>query len=153
MIRKVISPKGVMTEDGYLLPNGSTLSILSHPIHNGEEFFGNAENFDPFRFSRIQEAPNQGPGMEESKGDSSNLSFLATGPTYLPFGHGKHACPGRNLVDFELKIILAEIVTKYDIARAPEYNGKIPEGVWITEAVMPPFGAKIRVRRRRGTYS
>jgi cytochrome P450 len=153
MIRKVIDPKGLITEDGHLLPNGSTLSILSHPIHNDDEVFGNAGKFDPFRFSRIREAANQGPGMEGSKGDPSNLSFVATGPTYLPFGHGKHACPGRNLVDFELKMILGEIVMKYDIELAPEYNGMRPEGVWITEAVMPPFGAKIRVRRKKNASS
>lgn len=152
MIRKVIDPNGLLTEDGHLLPNGTTLSILSHPIHNDGELFENPEKFDPFRFSRIREASNPETRNESGKVDPSTLSFVATGPTYLPFGHGKHACPGRNLVDFELKMILGEIVTKYHIELAPQYNGIRPEGVWITEAVMPPFGAKIRVRRKRVTH-
>lgn len=149
MIRKVIDPNGLMTEDGHLLPNGSTLSILSHPIHHDGDVFVNPEKFDPFRFSRIREADLCGVRTEDDKGDSSNLSFVSTGPTYLPFGHGKHACPGRNLVDFEMKMLLGYMVENYNIELAPEYNGVRPEGVWITEAVMPPTGAKVRVRRKR----
>jgi len=137
MIRKVVSPGGLKTPDGQTLPNGSTMSILSYPVHNDPTIYEHPEKFHPFRFSQMR-----------SEGNGANLSFVSTSPTYLPFGHGKHACPGRFLVDFEMKMILHHVLKEYDIELLPEHNGVRPESHWITEAVMPPVGVKLRFKKR-----
>jgi cytochrome P450 len=145
MLRKV-KVNGLRTEDGILLPKGSDVSILSFSVHNDSELFDDPFKFDPFRYSRIREAslsPGNGNGAP-----ATNLSFVSTGKEFLPFGHGKHACPGRYLVDFELKMILAYILLNYELEFPVEYQGKRPEVSWIAEVLMPPNGAKIRVRRR-----
>ena len=158
MIRKVVAAKGIMTEDGFLLRYGSTVSILSYPAHHDSDNFNDPFKFDPFRFARIREDAvgertipaegRDGSNDRSNERDPTNLTFVSTGPSYLPFGHGKHACPGRFLVDFELKMTLAYLLMNYDIKLPPEYKGSRPENKWITEAVMPPIGAKILVRRR-----
>ena len=51
-------------------------------------------------------------------------------------------------MDFELKMILAYILLNYDIEFPEEYEGKRPDVRWMAEVLMPPAGAKIRVRRR-----
>jgi cytochrome P450 len=110
-------------------------------------------NFDPFRYSRIREASiaishDHEKDASETKVPAPNLSFVSTGSQFLPFGHGKHACPGRYLVDFELKMILAYILLNYEIEFPKEYQGKRPGVTWMAEVLMPSNGAKIGVGRR-----
>jgi cytochrome P450 len=123
------------------------------PFQSDGELFGDPFKFDPFRYSRVREAStttSSGPRKEgsETKVPVPNLSFVFTGSQFLPFGHGKHACPGRYLVDFELKMILAYILLNYKIEFPTEYQGKRPGVTWMAEVLMPPSEAKIRVRSR-----
>ena len=153
MIRKVVAPGGVTTPDGHVLPYESTLSIVSYPVHHDPDIYDNPEKFDPFRFSRQTDVRPGTDGMAhddtvESDIDGPHLSFVTTGPTYLPFGHGKHACPGRFLVSLELKMLLYHILTAYDVELLPEHNGVRPAPQWVTEAVMPPVGVKLKFKTR-----
>jgi cytochrome P450 len=80
-------------------------------IQTDGELFVEPFNFDPFRYSRIREASaatsfNPEKESDDNKDPAPNLSFIFKGFKYLPFGHGKHACPGRYLVDIELKMRL-----------------------------------------------
>ena len=83
----------------------------------------------------------------------ANLSFITTSPTYLPFGHGRHACLGRFFASAELKILLATIFTLYDIElvdpKRDGYGHMIrPKNIWVGAIVVPPVSARVRVRRR-----
>ena len=136
-IRKVMVD-GLVTEEGIALPKNSIVSFLLTSQIDGETF-EDPEKFDPFRFSRIR---------EQEGNEQGGLSFVSTGKDFLPFGHGKHACPGRFLLDFELKIILAYLLNNYDIELAPIHKGKRPESKWLAEAIFPPADGRIRVKRR-----
>lgn len=138
LIRKVMVDD-LTTEDGILLPKGALVSVLAHPAQCDEEAFTDPTKFDPWRFSRVREQCPEG-------GDKSSLVSL--GPQNLPFGLGRHACPGRFLLDFELKMILAYLFTNYDVELHPEHEGKRPQSMWFAEAIFPPKEGKIRVRRR-----
>ncbi|KAK7981504.1 hypothetical protein PG988_003742 [Apiospora saccharicola] len=138
----------LVTEDGIALPKGALLSMLGHPAHRDIEYFPDEPGkYDPFRFSRAREAAADADG----KPGLPNLTFVGTGPQHLSWGHGKHACPGRFLVDFELKMMMAYLLQRYDIEFPPEYEGKRPANYWMGEAAFPPTGAEIRVKRRPGT--
>ncbi|KAJ7660426.1 hypothetical protein B0H17DRAFT_832480, partial [Mycena rosella] len=41
--------------------------------------------------------------------------MVSTGTDHLPFGTGKHACPGRFFAATELKAMLAHLVLNYDV--------------------------------------
>lgn len=139
--RKVMT-SNFKTPDGYHLPKGTLLSFLSQPAHVDAEIFDEPLKFDPFRFSRLRE-------LAASRDERAPpVTLVSTSPEFLPFGHGKHACPGRFLIDFEFKMILAYVLRNYDIAFPNEYNGQRPPNVWLAEAVFPPEGAKIMVKRR-----
>lgn len=141
IFRKVMT-SNFETPDGYHLPKGTLLSFLSQPAHIDHDKMDDAAKYDPFRFSRLRE-------LAESRNEKiPPVSLVSTSPEFLPFGHGKHACPGRFLIDFELKMILAYVLRNYDIAFADELDGKRPPNIWLTEAVLPPNGVKIRVKRR-----
>lgn len=154
VIRQVMVDS-LRTEDGILLPKGALCSVLAHPAQCDEDIFPDPLKFDPFRFSRIREgasdatnATQQGGPDDKLTDKDLTLSFVSTGPQNLPFGHGRHSCPGRFLVDFELKMTIAYLLTHYDLEFPPEYYGRRPESTWVAEAILPPSWGKIRVRRK-----
>ena len=155
LMRKVMVDN-LYTEDGILLPKGAMVSILAHPAQCDGDVYDEPLKFDPFRFSRIREQ-SSGTSTPVSVSDSGetrtgskdgSLTAVSTGPQHLIFGHGRHACPGRFLLDFELKMILYYLFLNYEVELLPEYEGKRPEVQWVAEAMMPPGNGKIRVKRR-----
>jgi cytochrome P450 len=140
LARKVVAD-GLKTEDGVVLPKGCTVSILSHAVHRGEEyFFENADVFEPFRYCK------SGRDVPEFH-SAETASLVTTGPQFLPFGHGKTACPGRFILDFELKMLVAYLLQNYHVRFPSEYGGRRPNNIWIAESNLPPM-AQIQVRRR-----
>ncbi|GFF55814.1 ent-kaurene oxidase [Aspergillus udagawae] len=137
LLRKVMKD-GVVTDAGIPLKKGT----IRDPAK-----FDQPEKFYPWRFSRPIERERRANG-DSLKAAYHQNSFMSTSPDYLPFGHGRHACPGRFLVDFELKMIVAYILKHYDIEYPPEYKGKRPPNRQVAELQAPPAGVKIIVRRR-----
>jgi len=153
LLRKVMKD-GVVTDGGVPLKKGTIVSFLASQAQRDPEKFADADNFDPWRFSRPLEKQKEkesanGEAEETKQYGYGPTAFVTTSPDYLPFGHGRHACPGRFLVDYELKMIIAYILKHYDLEFPPEYNGKRPPNKQVAELSMPPPGAKIRVKRRR----
>jgi cytochrome P450 len=87
------------------------LSMLTFSIQSDGGLFEDPFKLDLFRYSRIREdvSSTTDDHGNQSNGPTTNLNFVSTGPQFLPFGHGKHACPGRHLVNFELKMILYHV--------------------------------------------
>jgi cytochrome P450 len=141
--RKVVGD-GLVTEDGIALPRGSMVSFIGYWAQTDPDTFENPLKYDPFRFSRAREAE----ADETGKPGQPSLSFVSTGMQNLAFSHGKHACPGRFLVDFELKMFIAYVLVNYDVEFPKEYNGKRPQSKWVTEACFPPEDAIVRVKRK-----
>lgn len=150
VFRKVLV-KGLKTDSGLELPKGAYISFLSHPLQCDPETFDDPFRYDPFRFSRAREAAAASAANAEDDGKPrlSHLSFVSTSPEHLPFGHGNHSCPGRFLVDFEAKMMIAYVLMNYDVEFPAEYDRKRPPNRWMAEALAPPSGARIRVKRRR----
>ncbi|KAL6416303.1 putative cytochrome P450 [Ilyonectria robusta] len=141
VLRKVMV-EGYKTPSGYSLPKGTIISFLGQAAQTDADSIDDPLKFDPFRFSRLRDeaaSKNEPPPP---------VSFVATGPKYLSFGHGKHACPGRFLIDFELKMIIAYVLGHYDIEFPSNYNNQRPANYWVAEAVFPPKGARLMIKRR-----
>ncbi|KAF2964868.1 hypothetical protein GQX73_g8695 [Xylaria multiplex] len=136
--RLVIAPEGVVAPDGVRLPHGAMVSILAHQAQTDPETFEDPLTFQPFRFSR-------------PRGQSKDVqsTFVSTSASYLGFSHGRHACPGRFLVDTELKMITAYLVREYDLEFPESYKKQRPQNQWFSGFGIPPLDAKIRIRRRK----
>ncbi|KAL3485135.1 cytochrome P450 [Aspergillus germanicus] len=146
MFRKVVAAERFESDTGNKLPKGSVLSFLSQPAHVDQDTYENPHNYDPSRFSRVRGAAADA-GADSAIANA--LSFVSTGPDYLAFSYGKHACSGGFLVGFELKIIIAYVLTHYDIRLPEEYGGQRPANLWMAEAVVPPRGVNLLGQRRR----
>lgn len=152
--RKVIAKEGVENKGaGWNLPFGSTIGVDVHSIMHDPRIYPNPDTYDPFRFARVQEQEEAASGSE-SGGEqpkttgslgSKNVSLSTTSSTFLPFSHGRHACPGRFMVSHELKMLLAYATIFYEI----EPLEIRPANTWFGQHVIPPMKANIRVRRRK----
>ncbi|KAF8165943.1 cytochrome P450 [Crassisporium funariophilum] len=129
--RKVL--KDFMFSDGTLIPAGSTLRVNSYGSHHNEDLYPSPHSFQGFRFvneDSLKQIPSAKPTLD-----------------YNPFGYGKHACPGRFFAAAQLKLMLAHIVTTYDVKT--EVEGVRPDSVWSEASVIPNLSAKILFRKRR----
>lgn len=130
----------VTTDDGYSLPRGTLLSFASLPQYQAGGL-GEKLKFDPFRFSKQGEEK----GAEDGPTPPTPTHFVSASPEYLPFGNGRRTCPGRFVVDMKLKIVVTELLHRYDVKLADNYR---PGNYEISEALYPPQGAEIMIKRR-----
>lgn len=158
LVRKVMVD-GVRSDTGMALPRGSLVSFVSQPMHTDGERFANPDAFDPFRFVELRKqqaaAAGQGEkegGAQDAGGNWSPHAFLSTA-NLLIFGRGRNSCPGRFLVDFQLKMFMSHLLTNYDLKFPDDYQGQRPANRWLLEFVFPANGVKVMVKRRKQQQS
>ncbi|THH31099.1 hypothetical protein EUX98_g3096 [Antrodiella citrinella] len=123
--------------DGTFIPQGAFVSAAATATHYDTEFYDNAEVFDPWRFS----------DMRSGDGESTKHQMVSTSKEYVPFGHGRHACPGRFFAANELKAMMAHVVLTYDLSL--EKEGKVPTPTWVATALVPNPTASVLFRKRQ----
>ena len=147
--RKVI-PRGGITNpaEGWHAPQGTVIGVDMHSIQHDADIYPQPQTYDAFRFSRSRE---ERPSNDNSTGDADvghperkNTELVTTSDIFLPFSHGRHACPGRYLVAAEVKMMLAYMVLNYEI----EPLAARPANQWFGQSTVPSTNASIRVRRR-----
>ena len=162
---KVVAEDGITAPDGTHCPKGSLLSVLSWAIYNDEDLYPDplvlrperhfAPEVQPQADGIVGDNPTEKP-IEQAQADKNrqyldraNLSFTTTSPTYLGFGHGRHACVGRFFAAQELKLLLAYTFTKYDmeLEEKAEDGGRV-RYIWMGPYHVPPLKARVRVRRK-----
>lgn len=154
LVRKVMPKEGVTTQDGLHLRKGTDVGVAVYGVHVDEQVYNKPLEYDAFRFSRVREEFEAGDKSGHQDHNSEvlrhkNLSMVTTSEQFQPFGHGRHACPGRFFAANELKLLLAYIALNYEVEPLPER----PAGMWIGETVLPPMKATIRVRRRKTPFT
>jgi len=85
VIRKAM--EDITFSDGTTIPSGTHLAVASVPMHLDDRYYEKASEFDAFRFLKAPEAEED--SLQRPRLVSPNRL------TYLVFGHGNRACPGR----------------------------------------------------------
>lgn len=67
--------------DGTFIPAGTIISAASVATHTNEEFYDDAQVFNPWRFS----------DMRSEEGEGTKHQMVSTSTEYIAFGHGRHA--------------------------------------------------------------
>ncbi|KAJ8128187.1 hypothetical protein O1611_g5450 [Lasiodiplodia mahajangana] len=117
--------------DGTILPANAFITMPTCSIARDPQIYDNPDRFDGARFYKKRQA-----------GDPNRHQFVSTGPDSLPFGHGKFACPGRFFAAAQIKILLANILLRYDISY-PEGQVIRPANVFSGEGIGPDRGQRI----------
>lgn len=133
MSRKALKP--FTFSDGTVIPTGTYVFAPQTATHHDGEYYPDPEVFDAFRFLKGGEA--NGPKQY----------LVNTADDFVPFGNGKHACPGRFFAVNIMKTMLAHVVTTYDVKL--EKEGERPPDRWIGPASAPNGSAKVLFRKRQ----
>lgn len=147
VMRKVMPKEGVENKvEGWRAPQGALVVVDMHSVQHDPEIYPDPDTYDAFRFSRPREEAEASSVHSEVNG-LRNTGLVTTSDIFLPFSHGRHACPGRFFVSQEMKMLLAYMVMNYEM----ELFKTRPPNVWAGQTSLPPMKATIKVRRKEGT--
>ncbi|KAF7364554.1 hypothetical protein MVEN_00324400 [Mycena venus] len=151
MSRKVVAKEGFRFSNGVVLPQGAYVTVAAKPTHYDNANYENAATFDGFRFAREREVHMASAHAHENSDNQGQDFFkrqmISTAVDHLPFGTGKHACPGRFFAATELKAIMAHIVLTYDV-KAEVEGVRPPDNVFGTRITPNPTG-RVQFRKRQ----
>jgi cytochrome P450 len=92
----------MMLKDTYFLKKGGVIQIIGGAIHESQEIWGDDVNtFNGRRFMK-----KKGLTKQQKKAQTQGL---------LPFGGGKHLCPGRHLAFTEIVSFVALVVYGFEV--------------------------------------
>jgi hypothetical protein len=92
----------VLLKEGYFLKKGGVVQVSGGAIQESSKYWGSdAPAFNPYRFLKTTDLT-----REQKKAQSKGL---------LPFGGGKHLCPGRQLAFVEIVSFLGMLVYGFEV--------------------------------------
>ena len=110
---------------GLDLPAGVSVSASIYATHHRPDLWPDPESFLPERFLGTRPSPN----------------------TFFPFGGGVRRCLGAAFATYELKMVLAEVLSRVDLRIAPGYRMR---PVLRAITVAPSRGVPVVMERRLG---
>ncbi|RYP50585.1 hypothetical protein DL768_003930 [Monosporascus sp. mg162] len=93
--------------NGLRVGPGVRMVFPTQDVHLDPDNYKDPRQYDAFRFSR--------PFEDVKENNRERELITTTTPTFLPFGYGRHACPGRWFAAQLMKQALAYIVLNYDL--------------------------------------
>ncbi|KAL5378442.1 hypothetical protein PMIN06_010391 [Paraphaeosphaeria minitans] len=140
--RKIVSPGGLKLPNGTTIPEGVATLIPMEPIHQDESIYPNAATYNAFRF--CEKGALRSILDTNSASEPAKKSAVSLDDSFVSFGIGKHACPGRFFALYEMKLMLAHIVLNYDVEFMKERPGHF-NVMWLR---LPSDKVKINIRKR-----
>jgi cytochrome P450 len=117
-----------------IAPKGTWLSVPAAPVHLDDDVYEDAKEFKAWRFVDESVTP---PAIK------TQGAATAVTDSFLSFGKGRHACPGRFFAADMMKLAIAYIATEYDIKPLASR----PEDKTVGDTLIPAK-ATIDVRKR-----
>ena len=115
---------------------GTQIGVCAAHIQQDPDNFPNPDKFDPWRYSRARQVA----------GEERKHRFAMTDLNHLHFGHGKFACPGRQLALTDVKMVAAVLLLNFDMQFAE--GSRRPRNISVHEMVFPEPGAVLQLKRR-----
>lgn len=107
---------------GVRVPEGDIVLMCQHTLHRDPRFWANPEGFEPDRF--LPERAARRPRF-----------------AYFPFGGGARICIGKSFAMMEAKLILAELLRRFDLALRPGFSETLDPGI----TLRPKGGLPMRI--------
>ncbi|PNY27401.1 Dihydromonacolin L monooxygenase LovA [Tolypocladium capitatum] len=133
-MRRVTSETFTLS-DGTVIPKGHSIAVSSHNSWD-PEIHPQPNEWDGYRFYDMRHVPER----------QHLAQLVTTSPEHLAWGHGNHACPGRFFAANVVKIILVNVLLKYDF-ELPE--GFVPKVLEVGFSMSHDPFMNMRIRRRQ----
>lgn len=130
--------------DGTRLAPGQYICMPAGPMAGDASFFPDPERFDGNRYYQHERYSDDDNYHEN---DKSQHCFAGIEPYNIHWGNGRFTCPGRWYASAVMKVSIATILLKYDIA-FPEGQTERPENVCLDDEIIPDTKQNIRLKLR-----
>ncbi|EFR00285.1 hypothetical protein MGYG_03288 [Nannizzia gypsea CBS 118893] len=128
--------------DGTTVPAGISVSAPAMTVNTDSSLWECPTQFDGYRFEKLR----------QSKGNEYKYQFSSISSSELNWGYGTHSCPGRHFASNQVKVIIAELLMKYDFrfeeGISDNETPKRPPNIFDGVRIMPNPGANIMIRSR-----
>jgi cytochrome P450 len=108
------------------------------------EFYENPGRFSVSRFCGVS-ISRTAPTPENPQ---TSVNYVGTENGNIHWGHGRFTCPGRWYASAVMKIVLAQIITKYDVKFPEDQNERLPN-VYLDLIVEPNSKQTVLLKLRR----
>jgi cytochrome P450 len=98
------------------LPAGVTVTPSIYLVHRRPDIYPNPESFEPERF--LDEPGPDDPGAAHTGEPGGRVGGKPGTYTWIPFGGGVRRCLGGAFAQFEMGVVLSELVKRWDIEPA-----------------------------------
>lgn len=112
IMRKVVNPNGMQLSVGPRIPCGTLCAVSADRVNMSPEFYPEPHKFDGYRFYRMRQQP----------GEEFRHQLVSTSNAEINFSFGGRACPGRIFFSALEKVVLAYLLTHYDIRVKPGHE-------------------------------
>lgn len=123
--------------NGSIIPKGVSIGISNHTINRSPELYEKPDEFRGFRFHELRQ--------QSDENTARKYLFASTSVDNLNWGYGTHACPGRYFAAAAVKVVLALVLSNYDVKLA---DAGRPENLVFGVLVVPDPFAELLLRRR-----
>ncbi|KAL4808248.1 cytochrome P450 [Aspergillus unguis] len=131
------------TYNGYFIPKGTVILGNSWAINLNEEYYANANEFNPLRFLDVD--PQSLPYLSEKQIEHGKRSHPSKSG-HSSFGWGRRICPGAELASNTLLITLSRLLWAFDIKPV---EGKVYDTLDYTNGFnIRPRGLMVDIRVR-----
>lgn len=123
------------------LPSDCMTSGASAAIATDPSMFADPNTFDGSRYRRMR--------ADHKESESSLVMGMSTIDS-LGFGLGNQACPGRFFAVNNMKLIMAKMLTQYELVLEKDgvkYTGHRPEMQYNDFSVVAPKNYSLRIRK------
>ena len=141
----------IMLSTGHRIPRGTRFAFGARAVQMSPQSqtfspeYNPPENkppheFDGFRFYRLR----------KMAGKENKHLFVTVSSDSLTWGYGRNSCPGRFFADTEIKVILIELLRKWDLRVADPVKTNTETVRKVRELfIVAPTTAEVELRRRK----
>lgn len=129
--------------NGVTIHKGQFVTAVGNSVHHDPEVYQDAKEFKPWR--SYDQTNAEGLGK-----DSKKYAAVTPSETFLAWGLGKHACPGRWYASMLVKHLVVYILLQYDIKLPDSAKGKRPADLRMVGTILPNTRASVLFKRRQG---
>ncbi|KAF2684170.1 cytochrome P450 [Lentithecium fluviatile CBS 122367] len=130
-------------QDGTAIPKGTFISMAAGPMAMDPGYYEDAQTFSATRFCKTDESAVES-GAEKSQWAHE---FVSTESGNIHWGHGRFTCPGRWYASAVMKVVIAQILRKYEV-KFPEGQRERLPNVYLDLIVEPNPKQVVRFRAR-----
>jgi cytochrome P450 len=118
------------------IPKGTLIAFANSRFDMSSPHTFDPDEFDGFRYSKVQ-----------AKAGETSQQLITASVDALTWGYGLHACPGRLYAATEIKVILAHLISNYDL-RLREGESRPPNSSHDFQIMPHPEAAVVFIPRK-----